>query len=170
MAGQGLPKIIPVSVAAALVALSYGTIAKATRPDKIVAQMFPTFTIWPGTPYDNEYNDPDATGTAKAIQPNRNIDVTIAVSTNGLIPNTQYLVKFDTNGNGANWDSLGPWTPSMGDFITDATGRGTWSYTARAGTYAPGTYTWSVFINLATVYPPRSILVSENIVFTIPSR
>ena len=82
----------------------------------------------------------------------------------------QYLVKFDTNGNGNNWDSLGPWTPSMGDFITDATGHATWGYTARTGTYTPGTYTWSVFINLASVYPPRSILVSENVVFTIPSR
>lgn len=169
MTGKGLPKGMLVSAAVAFLAISYGT------PTDVlgclpwdVARMFPTFTIWPGTPYDDQYNDPDATGLVTVIQPNRRVDVVIGVVTRGLIPNTLYLVKFDTNGNGTTWDSRGPWTPSMGTFTTDAEGRGTWTYAPPAGTYAPGVYTWSVFINLASA--GRSILVSKDIVFEIRVR
>jgi len=129
--------------------------------------MVPTFTVLPNAAYDDHFNDPDAAGTVQLAPPDKTLDVALKVSTRGLLPGTQYVVKIDTNGNGFSYDSPGPWI-DVGDFRTDSDGRGQWHFRPPTGTYAPGAYTWSVFINLAEAQ--RSILVSDNIPFEIPPR
>ncbi|MEN6336329.1 MAG: hypothetical protein ABFE01_18905 [Phycisphaerales bacterium] len=150
----------------AFLAIFLGT-TLGSRPAarKTVAyRMVPTFTVFPKAAYDDQFNDPDATGAIQLAPPDKTLDVALTVSTQGLLPNTQYVVKIDTNGNGPAYDSPGPWI-QVGDFRTDSEGQAQWQYRPPAGTYAPGPHTWSIFINLAEAQ--RSILVSDDIPFVV---
>ena len=140
-----------------------GKVVKATG--KNAAALMPAVDMFPASVYDNVYQIPDAKGKVNMIQPKGNVDVIIAVSACGLVPNSLYRVFFD--GNGVTQDDVstaGPWT-EMGTFTTDDEGHGEWNYTAPGGTYEPGTYTKSVFINRTS--PNATVLISENVVFEI---
>jgi hypothetical protein len=172
MTRKRLPGIILASLASAAVVLlgiffGTGFGSRGAAEKEITYPMVPTFTVFPNAAYDDGFNDADATGEVQLAPPDRTLDVALKVSARGLVPDTQYVVKIDINGNGFSYDSPGPWI-EVGDFRTDSDGRGLWHFRPPAGTYAPGAYTWSVFINLAKAQ--RSILVSDNIPFQIPPR
>jgi len=172
MTRRQLPGIILASLvfaAGALLAISFGTTLGSRRaaPKTPTYRMVPTFKVFPKAAYDDQFNDPDAAGAVQLAPPDKTLDVALTVSTQGLLPGTQYVVKIDTNGNGSAYDSPGPWI-QVGDFRTDSEGRAQWQYRPPAGTHAPGPHTWSVFVNLAEAQ--RSILVSDDIPFEIPPR
>ena len=129
--------------------------------------------LWPagehfrGTLYDNEVQLPAARGEINLVQPNGDADVMVAISADGLAPLAEYRVYFDTNGTSVNPPyGFGPWEP-IGSFWADESGHGAFNYTAPAGTYPLGTYTWSVYINRADF--GATILISDNLTFEISS-
>lgn len=139
-----------------------GGVTKSTGKD--AAAMIPAVDMFPGSVYDNIYQIPGAKGKVNMIQPNGNVDVILAVSADGLLPNSRYNVWFDLNGvTQGDVGTAGPWV-LMGDFWTDEYGHGEWNYTAPTGVFSPGTYTRSVFINIPGI---GTVLISYNVEFEI---
>ena len=141
-----------------------GRVTKSTGKD--AAALIPAVDMFPDSIYDNAYQIPTATGKVNMIQPEGNVDVILGVSADGLDPNSQYLVYFDTNGvtQGDN-GTIGPWQPQS-TFRTDNNGHGEWNYTAPTGSLEAGSYTWSVWIN-QVVPTPATVLISYNVGFAI---
>ncbi|MBN2182985.1 MAG: hypothetical protein JW715_13830 [Sedimentisphaerales bacterium] len=145
-----------------IVTTATGKVTKSTGKD--ATAIIPAVDMFPGSVYDNIYQIPGAKGKVNMIQPNGNVDVILAVSADGLSPNSPYNVWFDMDGvtPGA-VGTAGPWS-LMGNFLTDEYGHGEWNYTAPAGVYLPGTYTPSMFINIPGI---ATVLISYNVEFEI---
>jgi hypothetical protein len=127
------------------------------------AVVIPAVEMFPGSVYDNPYQIPAASGLVHWSQPT-GLDISLDLATTGLAPATVYTVYIDTNGVvQGNVATAGPWQ-TVGTYTTDATGRGSFSYSASG--LAPGVHTWSIWVN--SPYP-ASVLVSYNVVFTVPA-
>ena len=165
-----MKKIAIIGIVALLLALAVpfyaavAGVAKSTGKD--AAALIPAVDMFPESDYDNDYQIPGAKGKVNMIQPSGNVDVILGVSADGLAPNSEYLVYFDTNGvTQGNVSTAGPWQPQS-YFWTDENGHGEWNYTAPAGSLAAGSYIWSVWINQVGP-PPATVLISYNVEFTI---
>jgi len=172
MARHRLPGIILASLVS-VAAVSLGAFLASRLGSEqaahkgIAYRLVPTFTVLPKGVYDDQFNDPDAEGTIRVVPPDAASDVALDVCVQGLLADTLYIVKIDTNGNGAAYDSPGPWTQA-GEFRTDSEGRAQWQFRPPPGAYPPGPHTWSLYINLAEAQ--RSILISEDIPIEVAPR
>jgi len=145
------------------------TVAKVPKATgKNAAIFWPAADAFPGTVYDNAYQIPGATGKVNMIQPKGNVDVIFAVSVDGLTPNSRYLPHLDYTGiKFGNIATAGPWV-EFDEFWTDEHGHGEWNFIALGGTFPPGVYTYSIFINRTDAN--YTVLISENLAFEIAAR
>lgn len=162
---------------------STGKDAAALIPTLAMFSNYDTYYFGLNSGYADSKQIPGASGKVNLIQPNGNVDVILAVSADGLNPNTQYTVWIDPAGNACGggpcvtgpWlgPDMGPGTPqAQGSFTTDANGHGEWNFTAPAGTFPTGTYDYSVWINQANVDAGHgmgnfTVLVSGDVEFVI---
>lgn len=157
--------VIALATSATPVCTTMAKVTKATGKD--AARLLPAAQVFPGTVYDNAYQIPGAKGKVNMIQPEGNVDVILAVSADGLSPNSRYIPHFDYTGiEAGNIATAGRWVEA-GEFWTDASGHGEWNFTVPAGTFVPGLSTYSIFINRTDVN--YTVLISDNVVFAIAS-
>ena len=110
---------------------------------------------------------PDAAGDIVVTQPTNLKGVTIDLLVEGLIPNTLFTVYFQPDGIVAGDLSTVGTNVAVGAFMTDGSGNGHYVYDAAAGTLAVGDYTTALFINGSVAPYRRTLLISENIQFSI---
>ena len=152
--------LIVLIIGTLVIGVQAGKVTKFTG--KYAVAIIPTldmYSAYYGTQY-YQYLIPEAKGKVNMIQPNGNVDVILGVSADGLDANTDYTVFFDKDGG-----DPGPWGESVGYFTTDEYGHGDWNYTAPAGTFDEGEYTYSVWINRADIN--LTVLISYDIHFEI---
>jgi len=165
--------VILAVVSAALVVPVCTTLAKAPKAVVDAGSLIPAVDVFRGTKYVNVYSQAAAVdgaeGSFTVDQPASAKWVTFFIGVNNLIPNSTYRVYFDWNGINesapiGDCSTAGPCT-LMGTLTTDASGIGSYYY---EGLSLPvGVYSLSVYINQIGVKINHTVLISDNLDFTI---
>ncbi len=169
--------VMLVVVLAALMVPVCSTVASSGKPKAITdAGLFelPQY-VFPGTKYINSHTAEaelmGAEGSFTVGQPTSLDWVGIWVAVGGLLPNATYRAYLDQSGIVAGDISTAGPCALKGTFTTDEDGNGVFYYEVLD--LAPGTYSWSLYINkiaydrYGKLVVNNTVLISDNLDFTI---